>query len=134
MYFVRDQYSRGIINGVNKITAVIDADTADDLPDYNDCNGVDGELTLGTIAFVANEVEFYGLTSDGTWHKHGEESDSSSASSNSASTNSLQTNKALLSEPSSLPEMSEKFYTEDSEPIKGLEPENTEVIEGAGLL
>ena len=74
MYFVRDQYSRGKINGVNKIAAVIDSDTASDLPDYDNCNGVDGELTLGTIAFVADEVEFYGLTSDGTWHKRGEDS------------------------------------------------------------
>lgn len=125
MYFVRDQYSRGKINGVNKIAAVIDADTASDLPDYDNCNGVDGELTLGTIAFVADEVEFYGLTSDGTWHKHGEESDSNRASLNSASTNSLKTNKALLSEFNQpLAEMPDEYYTENSEPLE-------EVIEDA---
>lgn len=118
MYFVRDQYSRGKINGVNKIAAVIDADTASDLPDYNNCKGVDGELTLGTIAFVASEVEFYGLTSDGVWHKRGEELDG--VLNNSVSSNSLQTNKALLSGFNQLPDMPDTYYTDDSEPLEGV--------------
>lgn len=116
MYFVGDQYSRGKINGVNKIAAVIDADTASDLPDYNNCKGVDGELTLGTIAFVASEVEFYGLTSDGVWHKRGEES--GGVLNNSVSSNSLQTNKALLSGSNQLPDMPDTYYTDDSEPLE----------------
>lgn len=55
MYFVKEQYSRGRFDGVNKIAAVIDADIFTELPEYNNCKGVDGELTLGTIAFVADE-------------------------------------------------------------------------------
>ena len=69
MYYVRDQFVQEKKNGVNKIAAVIDADTFTDLPAYNECKGVDGELTVGTVALVADECCFYSLTSSGTWNK-----------------------------------------------------------------
>lgn len=113
MYFVREQYSRGKFDGVNKIAAVIDADTSTELPEYNDCTGVDGELTLGTIAFVAEEVAFYALTSDGEWHKQGEEPNSNKSSLNSISPALMKTNVTLDEKP--LEDMPEECYTEESD-------------------
>lgn len=115
-YFVKDQYVVGKFNNVTKVAAVINADSASDLPSYDNCNGVDGELTLGTIAFVADEVEFYGLTSDGTWHKHGEKS--SSVSTNSVSPKTLQLNKSQITGLDPLPDMPDEYYTESSEPLE----------------
>lgn len=127
MYFVRNQYSRGKINGVNKISAVIDADTASDLPAYDACKGVDGELTLGTIAFVADEVAFYALTSDGEWHKQGEESNSSNKSSlNSISPVLMKTNVTPDDKP--LEDMPEEYYTEDAEPLTKVSDEDAELL------
>lgn len=127
-YYIRDFYVVGKFDGVTKVAATINADTADDLPDYNDCNGVDGELTLGTIAFVADEVEFYGLTSDGTWHKHGEEDESSGTKSVS---NLRSSSPLILSDSPNLAKtalepMPEEYYTEDAvelEPAEEVEQE-----------
>lgn len=67
MYLVKEQHSIGTFNGVNKIAAVIDADTVSDLPLYNSCNGVDGELSLGTVATVVSEGTKYLMNSSGEW-------------------------------------------------------------------
>lgn len=67
MYYVKDSYVVGVVNGVKKISAVIDADTASDLPAYNNCKGIDGELTLGTTAVVVSEGTRYLMNSSGEW-------------------------------------------------------------------
>ena len=121
MYFVREQYSRGKFENVNKIAAVIDADTASDLPAYNACKGVDGELTLGTIAFVADEVAFYALTSDGEWHKQGEESNSNKSSLNSVS-------PTLMKSGTSLSALPDEAYPEDAEPLEEMSDEDAELL------
>ena len=126
MYLVREQYSRGKFNGVNKIAAVIDADTSAELPEYNDCIGVDGELTLGTIAFVAEEVAFYALTSDGEWHKQGEEPNSTKSSLNSVSPTLMKTNITPDEKP--LEDIPEEFYTKDSEPLTKVSDEDAELL------
>lgn len=130
MYFVREQYSRGMFNGVNKIAAVIDADTAEDLPAYNDCTGVDGELTLGTVGFVAAEVAFYAMTSDGEWHKQGEEPDSNKSSLNSVSPALIKASVTPdeKSDEKSLEDMPEEYYTEDSEPLTKVSDEDAELL------
>lgn len=126
MYFVREQYSRGKFEGVNKVAAVIDADTSAELPEYNDCTGVDGELTLGTIAFVAEEVAFYALTSDGEWHKQGEESNSNKSSLNSISPALMKTN--ATSDEESFERMPEECYTEDTEFLTKVSDEDAELL------
>lgn len=126
MYFVREQYSRGKFDGVNKIAAVIDADTAEDLPEYNDCTGVDGELTLGTIGFVAAEVAFYAMTSDGEWHKQGEEPDSTKSSLNSVSPALMKTN--VIPDEKPLEDIPEENYTKDSEPLTKVSDEDAELL------
>lgn len=70
MYFVKEQHSIGKYNGVNKVAAQILADTADDLPEYNDCSGVDGELSLGTFALTA-DGKLFSINSSGTWIEQG---------------------------------------------------------------
>lgn len=136
MYFVKEQYSRGKINGVNKIAAVIDADTASDLPEYNNCRGIDGELTLGTIAFVADEVVFYGLTSSGVWHKQGEDSSSKSVNSLKTKIDTTDTSKKSINtdEKSALPDMPEEFYQKDAEPLESLLESDDMGDENAELL
>lgn len=126
MYFVREQYSRGKFNGVNKVAAVIDADTASDLPAYNACKGVDGELTLGTIAFVAEEVAFYALTSDGEWHKQGEEPNSNKSSLNSVSPALMKT--SVIPDEKPLEDTPEECYTEDTEPLTKESDEDAELL------
>lgn len=126
MYLVREQYSRGKFDGVNKIAAVIDADTSAELPEYNDCTGVDGELTLGTIAFVAEEVAFYALTSDGEWHKQGEEPNSNKSSLNSISPALVKTNVTPDEKP--LEDIPEENYTKDSEPLTKASDEDAELL------
>lgn len=124
MYFVREQYSRGRFESANKIAAVIDADTASDLPAYNACKGVDGELTLGTIAFVADEVKFYGMTSDGEWHKQGEESNSNKSSLNSVSPTLIKSGTNL----SALPDIPDEAHPEDAEPLEEMSDEDAELL------
>lgn len=126
MYFVREQYSRGKFDGVNKIAAVIDVDTSAELPEYNDCTGVDGELTLGTIAFVAEEVAFYALTSDGEWHKQGEEPNSNKSSLNSVSPALMKT--SVIPDEKPLEDMPEECYTEDAEPLTKVSDEDAELL------
>lgn len=125
-YFVRDSFMVGKFDGVNKIAAVIDADTASDLPEYNDCTGVDGELTLGTIAFVADEVAFYALTSDGEWHKQGEEPESNKSSLNNVSPALVKTSVTPDEKP--LEDIPEEYYTEDAEPLTKVSDENAELL------
>lgn len=67
MYFVKDQTQIGVFNGVKKIAAYIYADTVDDLPVYNHCNQVDGELSIGTRAVVAADGSKYMMSSSGEW-------------------------------------------------------------------
>lgn len=69
MYYVKDQHCIGIFNGVKKVSAEIYADTLSDLPAYNNCNGVDGELTLGTTAVIAGSGDKYMLNSTGEWNE-----------------------------------------------------------------
>ena len=67
MYFVKDQTQIGIFDGVKKIAAYIYADTVDDLPAYNHCRQVDGELSIGTRAVVAADGSKYMMNSSGEW-------------------------------------------------------------------
>jgi len=73
MYFVHESHMVGNFSGTKKFAAVIFADEKTDLPAYNECAGIDGELTLGSIALVASEATFYTMTSDGEWHVNGED-------------------------------------------------------------
>ena len=72
MYLVKSQYSVGKINGVNKIIAEIYADTEADLPDYDKCKGVDGELFLGSLCYAVQDAEMYALNSNGVWYQTSE--------------------------------------------------------------
>ena len=71
MYLVTSQSTVGVFNGVKKVQATIIADSSSDLPTYNNCKGVDGELTLGSMAFIAGSGDVYSMTSNGIWHKIG---------------------------------------------------------------
>ena len=71
MYLVNSQQTIGVIEGKKKVQVTIVADTASDLPEYNKCNGVDGELTLGSMAFVTGSGKAYAMTSNGTWNEIG---------------------------------------------------------------
>ena len=67
MYIVKEQHLVGVFNGVKKYSAFIQADTSSDLPTYTECNGIDGELTLGTSAVVAEDGTKYLMNSNGEW-------------------------------------------------------------------
>ena len=58
----------GIVNGVNKLRAEIMVDSSSDLTTTVGA----GTLTAGSIAWDVSTGDFYGLDSDGTWHKQGE--------------------------------------------------------------
>ena len=71
MYLVTSKSIIGVFSGVTKVQATIIADTASDLPAYNNCKGVDGELTLGSMAFIASTGKVHSMTSNGVWHEVG---------------------------------------------------------------
>ena len=58
----------GFENGVNKLRAEIMVDSSSDLTTTVGA----GTLTAGSIAWDVSTGDFYGLDSDGTWHKQGE--------------------------------------------------------------
>ena len=67
MYIVKEQHLVGVFNGVKKYSAHIQADSVSDLPSYLNCKGIDGELTLGTSAIIADDGTKYLMNSSGEW-------------------------------------------------------------------
>lgn len=61
-------YFEKIVNGVNYVRAEIAVDSSSDLTTTVGA----GTLTAGSIAWDVSTGDFYGLDSDGTWHKQGE--------------------------------------------------------------
>lgn len=61
-------YFEKIVNGVNYVRAEIAVDSSSDLTTTIGA----GTLTAGSIAWDISTGDFYGLGSDGTWHKYGE--------------------------------------------------------------
>ena len=57
-----------IVDGVNQVRAEIIVDSSSDLTTTIGA----GTLTAGSIAWDVSTGDFYGLDSDGTWHKQGE--------------------------------------------------------------
>ncbi len=56
-----------IVDGVNQIRAEIMVDSSSDLTTTIGA----GTLTAGSIAWDVSTGNFYGLDSDGSWHKQG---------------------------------------------------------------
>ena len=63
-------YSEKIVGTVNYIRADLMVDTTADLPAPDDFNNF--HLTMGSIAYVINDADYYVLNSSGTWIKNGE--------------------------------------------------------------
>lgn len=74
-YFVKESHMVGNFNGTKKFAAEIFADEETDLPDYDDCTGIDGELTLGSVALVVKSGEACALSTDGKWYRQSDGSE-----------------------------------------------------------